>query len=68
MELFGKSHVLHYFFGLLYYFYSMMSPGRYQSKELKKSSKLSIKKFIVARCSPLAGESSITFDLKGQAA
>ena len=33
-----------------YYFYSMMSPGRfqtYQSKELKKSSKLSIKQMKV---------------------
>jgi len=49
-----------------------MSPGRfqtYQSKELKKLSKLSIKQ-MNGGCKnpPLAGESSIMFDLKGQAA
>jgi len=47
----------------------MMSPGRfqtYQIKELKKSSKLSIKQ-MNSGCKnpPLAGESSIMFDLSG---
>jgi hypothetical protein len=49
----------------------MMSPGifqTYQSKELKKLSKLSIKQMNGGCKNPPLAESSIMFDLKGQAA